>query len=144
MQFADFIREAASRIDEATAVFRFKSRHATGEFEHLGAHWSDSRSKRFDQHFIQPQRNAMEEGERLCRRYSELADNTKTNAQEAENEIGAFLAIAEEYESVALELLRVAEIAGQLSKQAMAQSHSLISEIHALNSAISGAEQDPG
>src|SRR5262245_14241619 len=144
MQFAAAIHEAAGRIDEASAVFRFKVRHTTGEYEHLGAHWSDSRSKHFDQHFLQPQRDAMEEGERLCRRYSELSTSAKSNAQEAENEIAAFFAIAEEFESVTVELVRVAEIAGQLSRRAIGEAQSLMAEIHDLNSEIAATAQDPG
>jgi hypothetical protein len=144
MQFAAAIHEAAGRIDEASAVFRFKARHTNGEFDDLGGHWSDSRSKHFNQHFLQPQRDAIEEGERLCRRYSELSNSARANAQEAENEIAAFFAVAEEFESLTVELVRAAEIAGQLSQRVVGEAHSLMAEIHDLDSAIAATAQDPG
>ena len=144
MQFAAEIHEAAGRIDEASAVFRFKARHTSGEYDNLDAHWGDSRSKHFNQHFLQPQRDAMEEGERLFRRYSEASNSAKANAQEAENEIAAVFAIAEEFESVSIDLVQAAEIAGQLSRRAMGEARSLMAEIHDLDSAIAATAQDPG
>jgi len=144
MQFAATIHEAAGRIDEATSVFRFKARHTAGEYDDLRGHWSDSRSKHFDQHFLQPQLDAMEEGERLCRSYSELANSAESNAQQAENEITAFFSVAEEFESVAAELVQAAEIANQLSQRATAEAQSLMSEIHELDSAIAATAQDSG
>ena len=144
MQFAATIHEAAGRIEEAVAVFRFKVRHTTGEYENLGAHWSDSRSKHFNQHFLQPQRDAMEEGERLCRRYSELSNSAKSNAQDAENEIVAFFAVADEFESMTVELVRAAEIAAQLSQRVIGEAHSLMAALHDLDSAIAATAEDPG
>jgi hypothetical protein len=142
MQFAATIHEAAGRIDEASAVFRFKARQTTGEFDDLRGHWTDSRSTQFNQHFLQPLRDAMEEGERLCRRYGDLSVSAKSNAQQAEDELSAFFAIAEEFESMAVELIRAAEIASELSKQVFTKADSLMGEVHALGSEAAALAQD--
>ena len=142
MQFAATIHEAAARIEEAGAVFRFKARHTSGAFDELGAHWTDSRSKHFNQQFLQPQRDVMDEGERLCRRLSELAASAKSSALQAEDEISAFFALAEEFESISVEVLRNAQLARQSSTSVMGQVTSLLSEVNALGSAIASAAQD--
>jgi hypothetical protein len=142
MQFAAAIHEAARRIDEASSVFRFKARQTTDEYDALGAHWTDSRSKLFNQHFLQPQRDAMEDGERLCRRYADLASSAKSSAQAAESEITAFFAVEEEFESVATELARAAEIAAQLSRLALSDAQSLITEVQGIDAMLAAAAQD--
>jgi len=86
----------------------------------------------------------MDEGERLCRRYSERANAAKPNAQQAENEIAAFFAVAEEFEAVAVELVRIAELTGKLSKRVIGEVQSLTAEIHDLDSSIAATAQDPG
>ena len=84
MQFAGTIYEAATRIEEATAVYRFKARQIASEYDDVTRRWGDSRARQFDQLHLQSQREAMEEGERLCRQLNDLCDTAKRSAGEAE------------------------------------------------------------
>ncbi len=144
MQFAATIYEAVSRIEDAAAVFRFKARQTSGEYDDLGGRWTDSRARQYEQRHLQPQRETMEEGERLCRQFAELGATAKSNAAEAENQIAAFFGRQQEFESSASETLSALEAAAQLTTRSNSEAAPLQGEIEALNGSICAATEDPG
>src|SRR5262245_25538815 len=84
------VRDAARRLEEAAAIFRFKARAAREEYGELLSHWSDARSRQFAVRHIDPQHGLMEQGERLCLAHSEAVTSAQQAATSAENEVSAY------------------------------------------------------
>ena len=138
------IRDAARRLEEAAAIFRFKARAAREEYGELLSHWSDGRSRQFAVRHIDPQHGLMEQGERLCLAHSEAATSAHQAATSAENEISAYRVAEEEFESLAREEQSAALNARNLTARCDADSTAVENEVASLNSAIASALQDPG
>jgi hypothetical protein len=144
MQFAASIQEAASRIDEAAAIYRFKARHAATEFDDAGGRWGDSRSRHFEQHHLQSTRETMEQGEGLCRQHSELVATAKSSAWEAESELSAFFSVQSEYEVTTTHTEEAIDEAAKLTARVNTDTGPLSDELESLGASISEAAQDSG
>jgi DNA repair exonuclease SbcCD ATPase subunit len=144
MQFAGTIREAATRIDEATAVYRFKARQTAGEYEDLGARWADSRARQFDQQHLQTERETMEEGERLCRQLTELCESAKRHAEDAESQLSASFALQSEYEASTEQATNLLDESDKLTTRVNGDTGPLPEQIRTVDSTVEQASQDPG
>jgi hypothetical protein len=138
------IRDAARRLEEATAVFRFKARAAREEYGELLSHWNDARSRQFAVRHIDPQHGLMEQGERLCLAHSEAVASAQHAATSAESEVSAYRVAEEEFEHFASGEQSAALNARNLAARCDADSTAVENEIASLNSAIASALQDPG
>lgn len=144
MEFAGTIREAASRIDEATAVHRFKSRQTSGEYDDLAARWADSRARQFEQQHLQTERETMEEGERLCRQLTELCDTAKGNADDAESQLSASFAMQSEYEATAEDAQKLLDESDKLTTRVNGDTAPLPEQIRTVDSSVEETAQDSG
>lgn len=144
MQFADSIQEAASRIEEAMAVYRFKARQIGGEYDDLAGRWSDARAQQFEQRHLQSQREAMTEGERLCRRLAELCDAAKRSACDAQSQLGAHFSLQSDYEASAGQVLKLLDEGHKLTTRVVGDTGSLSDEIRTVHSAAQETARDPG
>jgi DNA repair exonuclease SbcCD ATPase subunit len=144
MQFAGTIREAATRIDEATAVYRFKARQTAGEYDDLGARWADSRARQFDQQHLQAERETMEEGERLCRQLTDLCEAAKRHADDAESQLSASFALQSEYEASTEQATHLLDESDKLTARVNGDTAPLPEQIRTVDSTVEEASQDPG
>ena len=144
MEFAGTLREAATRIDEAAAVFRFKSRQTSGEYDDLAARWADSRARQFEQQHLQAERETMEEGERLCRQLTELCDTAKGNADDAESQLSASFAVQSEYEASTEETRKLLDESDKLTTRVNGDTAPLPDQIRTVDHAVEETGQDPG
>lgn len=144
MQFAGTIREAATRIDEATAVYRFKARQTAGEYDDLGARWADSRARQFDQQHLQAERETMEEGERLCRQLTDLCEAAKRHADDAESQLSASFAVQSEYEASTEQATRLLDESDKLTTRVNGDTAPLPEQIRTVDGTVEEASQDPG
>jgi hypothetical protein len=144
MQSAATIHDAARRLEEAAAIFRVKSRNAQEEYEELGAHWSDSRARQFTLRHIEPQRDLMEQGARLCQVHAELVDSARSAAQEADQEISAFFASQTAYESASESARHSTTTARDQATRSMQDSSRVSAELRSIGAAIATAAADPG
>lgn len=144
MQSAATIHDAARRLEEAAAVFRTKSRGALEEYGEWGAHWNDSRARQFTLRHIEPQRDWIEQGARLCHLHGSLADAARAAADEAEREIAAFFAAQAAFESAAESARHSAGVARDQATRATADSSRVSAEVQLIGSAIASAAVDPG
>ncbi|HEY4214692.1 MAG TPA: hypothetical protein VGM84_24660 [Steroidobacteraceae bacterium] len=144
MQFAGTIYEAAARIEEATAVYRFKARQIASEYDDVTGRWGDSRARQFDQLHLQSQREAMDEGERLCRQLSELCDAAKRSAGEAEQQLSACFALQSEFEASTTDVNEFLDNSHKLSTRVNTDTASLPAEIRAVDGAVAQTAQDIG
>ncbi len=144
MQFAGTLREAATRIDEATAVYRFKARQIAGEYDDVAARWADSRARQFDQQHLQSQREAMQEGEQLCRQLTELCDTAKRHADDAESQLSASFALQSEYEASTAEAHDLLEEGDKLTARVNRDTAPIPDEIRAIEAAMEETAQDAG
>jgi hypothetical protein len=138
------IRDAARRLAEAAAIFRFKARAAREEYGELLSHWSDARSRQFALRHIDPQHGLMEQGERLCLAHSEAVTSAQQAATSAESEVSAYRGAEEELEHFASEEQSAALNARNLAARCDADSWAVENEVASLNSAIASALQDSG
>jgi hypothetical protein len=141
---SDMIREAARRLEEAAATFRFKARAAREEYGELLNHWTDGRSRKFAGNHIDPQHGLMEQGERLCLAHSEAVTSAHQAATSAESEISAYRRAEEEFEHFAGQEQSAALNARNLAARCDSDSTAVENEVASLNSAIASALQDPG
>src|SRR5579859_8141776 len=111
MQFAASIRDAARRLEEAAAVFRFKSRAALDDYDELGGRWTDARARQFSLRHIEPQRESMDRGAGLCLIHAQLMASAQSSADAAEVDLSAFFALQDEFESSATEARSAAQTA---------------------------------
>lgn len=144
MHFAATIHDAGRRLEEAAAIFRFKSRSTVEDYDELGARWFDSRAQQFSVRHLQPQRESMEQGARLCRMQAELLASAQSGADTAERELSGFYAAQQEFESTADSAVHAARTAHDLAARATTDSSRVSSEVQSINSGISAASQDPG
>ncbi len=144
MEFAGTIREAASRIEEATAVYRFKSTQTSGEYDDLAARWADSRARQFEQQHLQAERETMEEGERLCRQLTELCDVAKGNADDAESQLSASFAVQSEYEATAEDTQKLLDESDKLTVRVNGETAPLPEQIRTVDSTVEETAQDSG
>lgn len=144
MEFAGTIREAATRIEEAAAVYRFKSSQTSAEYDDLGARWADSRARQFEQQHLQAERETMEEGERLCRQITELCDVAKGNADDAESQLSASLAVQSEYEASTEEARKLLDESDKLTTRVNGDTAPLPDQIRTVDSAVEETAQDSG
>jgi hypothetical protein len=144
VQFAETIYEAANRIEESTAVYRFKARQIAGEYADVTGRWGDSRASQFDQLHLQAQREAMEEGERLCRQLTDLCDAAKRSAGEAETELGAYFSLQSDFEASTTEVNEFLDNSHKLTTRVNTDAAPLPGEIRAVNGAVEETAQDVG
>ena len=138
------IQDAARRLEEASAIFRFKSRTTLDEFDEISGQWTDSRARTFAARHLQPQRESMEEGTRLCRAHAELIATAQTSAANAERESTGFLNAEQEFESAAASTREAVETCKQLARRANTESAATANEIASLDTAVAAAAVDPG
>ena len=144
MQSAATIRDAVRRLDEAGAIFRFKSRAAAEEFDEVAARWVDERAQQFVVRYIHPQNEWMEQGARLCHFQAELVNAAHSAAENAERELQMFFAAKSESESAAAAGLSTAQSARDMAAKASTDSSRAATEIQSIQSGISAASLDPG
>ena len=144
MQSAATIHDAARRLEEAAAVFRMKSRNAQEEFGELSAQWNDSRARQFANKHLEPQRDLMEQGARLCQLHAASVDSAKAAAQEAEQEISAFFAAQSAYESASESARHSTSIARDQATRSSQDSSRVQGELGAIDGSIAAAAADPG
>ena len=138
------IQDASRRLEEASAIFRFKSRTTVEEFDEVNGQWTDSRARNFAARHMQPQRESIEEGSKLCRMHAELIASAQASAGAAERESLAFLAAESEFESASQSTREAAQTCKDLATRANAESTSTANELVTLQSQIHAAAQDPG
>ena len=144
MEFAGTIREAATRIDEATSVYRFKARQTSGEYDDLAARWADSRASQFERQHLQAERETMEEGERLCRQLTELCEAAKGNADDAESQLSASFALQSEYEASTSQAQKLLGESDKLTTRVNGDTAPLPDQIRTVDSTVRETGQDPG
>jgi hypothetical protein len=144
MQAAATIHDAARRLEEAATVFRFKSRTTLEELGELGGSWTDSRGQQFTVQHLQPQRDSIDQGARLCRILAEWIATALASAGEAERELLAFFSAQDEFESSAGSAHQAAQAADNLAARSVTVSSHVTGELQALNNAIASVAQDPG
>ena len=144
MESSGAIHEAARRLEEAAAVFRFKARSTADDYDELAGRWTDSRAQQFAMKHIAPQRESMEQGDQLCRAHAEGVASAKSSAEAAEREFGSFFVAQDDFEMSAADSTRAAQSAKDLASRAMSVASSVASELDAINGGISAAAQDPG
>ncbi len=144
MQFAGTIYEAATRIEEATAVYRFKARQIAAEYDDVTGRWGDSRARQFEQLHLQSQREAMEEGERLCRQLTDLCDTAKRSAGEAENQLAAYFSLQSEFEASTTEVSDFLDTSHKLTTRVNGETGPLPAEIRTVDGAVEETAQDAG
>lgn len=144
MYAAAAFADAARRLEDSAAIYRFKSRTTMDEFDELSSQWSDSRARRFASLHLQPQREIIEEGSRLCRLQSELISNAQTAAGAAERESAAFASARDEFESLQASSQHAIQSCRDLAARAQADSSRAASAITGLQASIAAAAQDPG
>jgi hypothetical protein len=144
MQSAATINDAARRLEEADAIFRFKSRITLEEFDELGGQWIDARARQFNARYVQPQRELIDQGARLRRMHAELVEAAQTMADTAERELSGFFAAQDEFESSSASTLEAVQTCKDLAARANADSSRAEKEIESIDSGISAASQDPG
>ncbi len=144
MQFAGTLYDAATRIEEATAVYRFKARQIASEYDDVTGRWGDSRAGQFDQLHLQSQREAMEEGERLCRQLNDLCDAAKRSAAEAENQLSVYFSLQSEFEASTTEVGDLLDTSHKLTTRVNGETGPLPMEIRSVDGAVEGTAQDPG
>jgi len=144
MQFASTIREAATRIDEATAVYRFKARQTSSEYDDLAARWADSRARQFDQQHLQAEREAMEEGERLCRQFTDLCETAKRHVDDAESQLSASFALQSEYEASTEQATNLLDESDKLTTRVNGDTGPLPEQIRTVEETVDEASRDPG
>jgi hypothetical protein len=138
------IVDAARRLEEASAIFRFKSRSTAEEFDEINGQWIDSRGRNFAARHMQPQRESIEDGSKLCRAQAELIAAAQTSAGAAERESMGFLSAEQEFESAAASTREAVEACKQLVTRANSESAATGKEIAALDTAVAAAAVDPG
>jgi hypothetical protein len=138
------IRDAARRLEEAGAIFRFKARSTRDLYGEVFSHWSDARSRKFAAQFIEPQHGMMDQGERICQAHSAVITAAHQSASSAETEISAFRRAEDDFEHSASEARSATVNARNLAARADSDSAAVENEIASLNGAISSAMQDPG
>lgn len=144
MQSAATIHDAARRLEEASAVFRMKSRGALEEYTELGAHWNDSRAQRFTIQHIEPQRDLIEQGARLCHVHAALVETARATADQAEQELSGFFVAQSAFESAAESERHSASVARDQTTRAAADSARASAEVRSISAAIASAAIDPG
>lgn len=144
MEFASTLREAVMRIEEAAAVYRFKSRQTAAEYDDLAARWADSRARQFEQQHLQAERDTMEEGERLCRQIAELCEAAKGNADDAESQLSASFAVQSEYEASTEEAQKLLDDSDKLTTRVNGDTAPLPEQIRTVDTTVEEIGQDPG
>ena len=144
MQSAATINDAARRLEDAAAIFRFKSRSTVEDFDELGGQWIDARARMFSVHHIQPQRESIEHGGRLCRMHAELIAAAQSSADLGERELSGFFAAHDEFESAEDSTVRAVQACRETATRASADSSRAAAEIDAIDGGISTTAQDPG
>jgi len=144
MQAAASMSDASRRLEEASAIFRFKSRTTLEEFDDVSGQWTDSRGRSFGGRLLQPQRESIEDGSRLCRMHAELIASAQSEAGAAERESSAFHAARDEFESAEASTREAVQTCRDLASRATGESNRCAAEISAINSGIATAAQDPG
>lgn len=125
-------------------MFRMKSRIAREEYGELGAYWNDSRARQFTLRHMEPQRELMEQGARLCQVHAELVDSARSAAQEAEHEISAFFAAQSSYESASESARHSTSAAEDQAARSTQDSSRVSAELRSIGMAIAAAAADPG
>jgi hypothetical protein len=144
MQFVATIADASRRLEEASAVFRYKARAAAEDYDEICGRWNDSRAQQFSLRHLQPQGETMQQGARMCGLHSELANTARTTAETTESELTAFYSAEEECESLISSARGSAQFACDLAERSVAGSSHAAVEIRALQGAILAAAEDPG
>jgi hypothetical protein len=144
MQSAAAIQDAVRRLEEAAAVFRLKSRNATEEYSELNARWTDSRARKFTAQHIEPQRDWIEQGGRLCHAHLSLAETARAAAEEAERELSGFFAAQSAYESAADSARQSARAARDQATQAETDSARVSAALRSTSGDIAATASDPG
>lgn len=144
MQSAAAIRDAARRLDDAFSVFRMKSRSMQEDHADLNAHWNDARARQFAAKHLDPQRELMEHGARLCQLHGNLVDSAGAAAQEAEQEISGFFSAQSAYESSTDSARQSTSLALDLASRSRQDSARVSRELTAINASIAAAAADPG
>jgi hypothetical protein len=144
MQAAAAIHDAARRFDEAAAIFRLKSRNVQEECGELGAQWIDSRARQFTRKHIEPQRDLIEQGARLCQAHAELVDSARAAAQESEQEISGFFAAHAGHESASESARHTTNVARDQANRSAQDSSRVSAELRSISAAIAAAAMDPG
>jgi hypothetical protein len=144
MQSAATIADASRRLEEASAIFRYKSRAAAEEYDELSGRWSDARARQFSLRHLQPQGEYMQQGARMCGLTSELANTARSTAETAEHELSGFYALEGECESSIGSARRSAQSACDLAERSVSASSRAATEIQTIQGGISAAAQDPG
>ncbi len=138
------IHDASRRLEEASAIYRFKSRATLEEFDEISGQWTDSRARNFAARHMQPQRESVDGGAKLCRMHAELIASAQSSSSAAERESSGFLAAESEFESAAASTREAAQACSELATRANAESSSAANEVASLNTSIQSAAQDPG
>jgi hypothetical protein len=144
MQSAATINDAARRLEEASAVFRMKSRSAQEEYDELRAQWNDARARQFNVKHLEPQRDLMEQGARLCQLHATLVDAARAAAQESEQEISSFFASQSNYESAAESARHTTSATREQADRAKQDFSRVLGELRTINAAIRATAADPG
>ena len=144
MYAAAAFADAARRLEDSAAIYRFKSRTTVDEFDEWCSQWCDSRARRFASLHMQPQREIIEEGSRLCRLQAELISNAQTAAGAAEREAASFGSARDEFESAQASSQHAIQSCRDLAARAHADSSRAASAIATLQASIAAAAQDPG
>jgi hypothetical protein len=144
MQSAATIHDASRRLEEAAAVFRLRSRNVQEDYNELGGQWNDSRARQFTSKHIEPQRELIEQGARLCQAHAELVDSAKAAAREGEQEISGFFAAQAGHESAAESARNTTEIARDQATRSTQDSSRVSGELRSIGAAIASAAMDPG
>ena len=144
MESAATIADAARRLEEAAAIFRFRSRAVREDYDGLAGRWTDARARDFSLRHLQPQGEVMEQGARLCGLNGQLADSARTGAETAEHELYGFYNAQADFESSDASSHSAAQTAGEMAARSTADSSRAALELQAIQSGIQAAAQDPG
>jgi hypothetical protein len=144
MQSAASIQDAARKLEEASSVFRMKSRNAQEDYSDLTGQWSDSRARQFAVKHLEPQRDLMEKGAKLCQLHAAYVDGARTSAQEAEHEISGFFASQSNFESAAESARSTTNVSREQANRSRQDSSRVAAELKTINEAIAATQTDPG
>ena len=120
------------------------SRQIAGEYDDVTERWGIRGPRQFDQLHLQSQREAMEEGERLCRQLSDLCDATKRSASEAETQLGACFSLQSEFEASTTEVNEFLDNSHKLPTRVNRETGPLPAEIRAVDGIVEETAQDVG
>jgi DNA-binding SARP family transcriptional activator len=144
MESAASMHDAARRLEEAAAIFRLKSRGALEEYGDLTAQWDDSRARQFALQHIEPQREWIEQGARLCQLHGASVDMARGSADEAERSISSFFSAQSAFESAADSSRQTANAARDEAAGSAADSTRAGAEVQSIRASVAAASVDPG